>query len=168
MDWLSYILNTVFGVDGDPIEIWQMCLRALVAYISLHLAIRLGHKKLLSEITALDYLMMILIGATISRGINGDAPFIPTILTSLFLIFLHWILSALTFHYPILDWILKNNKRYLIQNGKFLEKEMNDSHISKEDLLSEMRVRLNQDNIKKIKEAILEKNGKISFQISND
>ena len=49
-----------------------------------------------------------------------------------------------------------------MKKGKCLDNELKASHITKDDLLTEMRIRLGSEDLETIKEAVLERNGKVS------
>ena len=162
MEELLANLEILIGSE-ESVNIFQMCFRALIAFCVLLLSLKLGHKRLLGRMAGLDYFMMIIIGAILSRAINGSAPFYATIGTTFFLVFLHWGLCFLIFRFPFLGNFLKENKRYLIKEGKYLDNELRASHITKDDLLTEMRIRLGREDLEVVREAVLERNGKVSF-----
>ncbi|GGI93155.1 DUF421 domain-containing protein [Legionella impletisoli] len=108
-----------------------------------------------------DFVIIILIGSLLSRTINGGASLIPTLCTTFVLIMLHKIFSLLSFHSDSLGNVLKGKSSLLIENGEINWKQMEESKITKEDLLEEVR-KNNMLEIKKIKKAYLERDGNIS------
>lgn len=167
MEELSASLQILIGSE-ENINMLQMCFRALAALLVLIVSLKLGHKRLLGQMAGLDYFMIIIIGSILSRTISGDSPFLATIGTAFFLVFLHWGLCFLIFRFPSVATFLKEDKRYLVKKGKCLDNELKASHITKDDLLTEMRIRLGSEDLETIKEAVLERNGKVSFICEKD
>ncbi|HHS8495036.1 TPA: YetF domain-containing protein, partial [Legionella anisa] len=63
--------------------------------------------------------------------------------------------------------LIKGRPRILIKDGKIIWDVLEENQISKEDLLEIIRDKLKTDDLDQIKEAYLERTGKISFIIKN-
>jgi uncharacterized membrane protein YcaP (DUF421 family) len=67
------------GLDIADVGPLQMALRTVVIYAFTLAIVRLGSKRFLSQATAFDAIVGIMLGSVMSRAINGSAPFVPTL-----------------------------------------------------------------------------------------
>jgi uncharacterized membrane protein YcaP (DUF421 family) len=68
----------------------------------------------------------------------------------------------LSFYNHIAGRILKGNELILYKNGKYFEDNMRYGMVTKEDILSEIRLNGNLDSLEKVDSIFLERHGKIS------
>jgi uncharacterized membrane protein YcaP (DUF421 family) len=134
----------------------------MLVYALALLLVRIGSKRFLSQATAFDVIVAIMLGSILSRAINGSAPFIPTILASAALVGLHWVFAALAYGTSFFGPLLKGEPRLLIKDGKVQEGEMRAAKLSNHDLEQALRLQSRQDP-SRIKRAYLERNGSISI-----
>ncbi len=73
----------------------QVCDRALVVYLVLIGYVQFGKKQFLGQATALNAILVIIIGSVSSRAISGTAPFFASLAAALSLVAIHWLLSYL-------------------------------------------------------------------------
>ena len=105
------------GRDVGDVGALQMALRTIVIYAFSLLIVRLGNKRFLSEATAFDVVVGIMLGSVMSRAINGSAPFFPTLLGGVVLIGVHWLLGVLAFHASWFGTLVKGSPVLLIKDG---------------------------------------------------
>jgi len=86
------------GRDVGDVGAFQMALRTIIVYVCSLAVIRVGSKRFLSQASAFDVIVGIMLGSVMSRAINGSAPFLPTLLAGAVLVGMHWLLAALAFH----------------------------------------------------------------------
>lgn len=113
--------------------------------------------------TPLDFLIIAISGGLISRGIAGANSLWLTVEALLTLVILHLILSKLCFSYDKIGFLFKGSPHYLIENGTINYQNMRRFSISENDLLAQLRQKLNTENYSLIDAAILERSGSISF-----
>src|SRR3981189_3928720 len=77
METLSGIAESLLGLSekAEGLTLAQVALRAFLVYGALIGFVRLGKKRFLSQATAFDAILVILIGSIASRGVSGTAPF---------------------------------------------------------------------------------------------
>jgi uncharacterized membrane protein YcaP (DUF421 family) len=102
------------------------------------------------------------LGSVLSRAITGNAPYFPTVISASLLVFLHWGLGWLALKNSRIGKLIKGKKTILMESGKFIEKNMLKSQITRDDLLEALRIKGNID-INKVKYAYLERGGDISI-----
>ncbi len=160
--WEQFRIWLGLGLDVADVGALQMALRTLVVYALSLIIVRLGSKRFLSEATAFDVIVGIMLGSVMSRAINGSAPFVPTVLSGTVLVGIHWLLGILAFHAGWFGTLVKGSPVLLIKDGEVQEQNMRQTGLSPNDLEQALRLRSNQTDPAKIKLAYLERNGGIS------
>jgi uncharacterized membrane protein YcaP (DUF421 family) len=163
MDALKDITDIALGLSLRPqqLELWQICLRAVIVYLAMIMFVRFGKKRFLSRATAFDAILVIVIGSTAARAITGNAPFFATLAAVWVLIAMHWVISYFTEGSPTLGSLVKGNTTVLVRNGRIDRQALKDAHMSRDDLDEDLREQGIADP-KKVKEARLERSGKLS------
>lgn len=124
-----------------------------------------GERRFIGKFAAFDVILTVIFGSTLSRAINGTSAFFETIFAGLVLVVMHWIISAISFHHFKWENLLKGRSRTLIRNGQLCQKTMEACHITRDDLLSTLRLKCQIDRLEAIDRANLERNGDISFSL---
>lgn len=158
------ILDVVLGLSADKAQdlgTLQVCMRAFVVYLILIAYVRFGKKRFLGQATAFDAILVIIIGSIASRAISGTAPFVASLAATFVLIAMHWVISYLTEGWPALSRLTKGHDTVLVRNGRVLRAALNQSHMSMDDLEEDLRQQ-GVDSVKKVKEARLERSGRVS------
>jgi uncharacterized membrane protein YcaP (DUF421 family) len=156
-------LQLLLGLERDleNVNSGQMALRAMLVYVLALLLVRIGSKRFLSQATAFDVIVAIMLGSILSRAINGSAPLIATILAAGALVGLHCVFAALAARTSFFGPLVKGEPRLLIKDGQVQEEEMRRAKLSDHDLEQALRLQSRTDP-SKIKRAYLERNGSIS------
>jgi uncharacterized membrane protein YcaP (DUF421 family) len=163
MDALKDITDIALGLSLRPqqLELWQICLRAVIVYLAMIMFVRFGKKRFLSRATAFDAILVIVIGSTAARAITGNAPFFATLAAVWVLIAMHWVISYFTEGSPTLGSLVKGNTTVLVRNGRVDRQALKDAHMSPDDLDEDLREQ-GIDDPKKVKEARLGRIGRLS------
>lgn len=164
MDTVQNGIRHLLGLGRDigDVNALQMALRTIVIYGFALAIVRLGSKRFLSEATAFDVIVAIMLGSIMSSAINGSAPFFPTIVAGAVLVGIHWLLAFLTAR---LDWfgpLVKGNRQLLIRDGEIQEEGLRQSGLSRRDLEQHLRLEHKTSDVSKIRRAYMERSGKIS------
>jgi uncharacterized membrane protein YcaP (DUF421 family) len=163
MNALSNLGETLLGLSLRPqqLDIWQIGLRAIIVYLAMIVFVRFGKKRFLSRATAFDAILMIVIGSTGARAITGNAPFFETLAAVWVLIAMHWVISYITRSSPKIGALVKGSATVLVRNGKVDKDALMGAHMSPDDLEEDLREE-GVDSPAKVKEARLERSGKLS------
>ena len=158
------IVEQALGLNAQQLNMWQMGLRAAIIYLAALMMVRLvGDRRFIGKYAAFDVILSIIFGSTLSRGINGTSAFFETIFAGFVLVAMHWLFSSIAYHFSKYEFKIKGRSRLLIENGQLRPRAMKTSHITKEDILSNLRLQCNVDTLESVNEAYLETNGEISF-----
>jgi uncharacterized membrane protein YcaP (DUF421 family) len=162
MESIGDAVQFLFGSSAEDLNWYQMALRSVVVYGSALLLVRIGEKRFMGEHTAFDLILAIILGSVISRGVNSVGQLFETILAGLILVGLHWLMAVVSFRSDRFGDFVKGSKRLLVEDGEILWDAMQRSHISKKDLLGQLRSAGSLEEVEKVKRAYIERSGKIS------
>jgi uncharacterized membrane protein YcaP (DUF421 family) len=146
-----------------PNEIIKTSILAFVLYLAALVILRFGDKRFLGKSAAFDVVLGIIIGSVVSRAINGTAQLLPTLAAIIILVGLHWIFSILSLHSEKISSIVKGNSKLIVKEGEILWDRMRRNQISKSDFMMHLRIDGKLTKIQDIKEAYLERGGRISI-----
>lgn len=155
------ILFGLGGESGDATAL-QTLLRTILIYAATLAIVRLGSKRFLSQATAFDTIVAIMLGSVMSRAISGSSPFFLTLLAGATLVGLHWLMAALALRFDWFGTLVKGNAILLIEDGKIQPEGMRRARLSEHDLKQALRMQNNHTDPANIKTAYLERSGKIS------
>ena len=160
--WEQFQTLLGLGLDVGDVGAVQMALRTIIIYVCSLAIIRIGSKRFLSQASAFDVIVAIMLGSVMNRAINGSAPFFPTLLGGLVLVGMHWLLAALAFHVNWFGPFVKGNPVLLIKDAHIQQRGMRQAGLSAHDLTQALRVQNGHTDPAKIRLAYLERNGDIS------
>ena len=158
---MSELVYKLFG-EGKELNSLQMIDRAVVMFFITLLLIRIAGRRAFGTKTAFDNIIVIMLGAVLSRAVVGVSPFVPTVLASLALVLVYRLFAYLSVSNDNLSHLLKGKEMSLYKNGKINENNLKKCSISKGDLLEGVRQQGNVKALNEIEEAIMERNGEIS------
>ncbi|HEX8148491.1 MAG TPA: YetF domain-containing protein [Pyrinomonadaceae bacterium] len=163
-------LSTALGLEleGKYLGVSHMALRAVVVFVLSIAMLKVGDKRFMGKSTALDVFLGIVFGSTVSRAITGNAPFFPTLAAGLVLVLLHWLFAAVAFRSQGFGRLVKGQSRLLVRDGEILWDAMRKSHVTTHDLEEALRREGEEPDVKRVKEAHLERNGDVSIIMSNE
>src|SRR5687768_1483952 len=96
MDSLNWALG--IGMDPKTFNVLQVSLRAFVIYLGGLAILRIGENRFLGKFTAFDIILGFVLGGILSRAINGSGPLFPTLIATILLVSLHFLLARTAFH----------------------------------------------------------------------
>ena len=155
-------LIAVFG-SGQDLDSLQMAARAAAAFMGALVCIRISCRRSFGQRSPFDYVVAILLGATMSRANRGASPAIPTVVASVVIVVLHRVLAWGCLHSPTLERLVGGAERELYRDGRFDEKQMSAALITRTDLFETARQQLGADDLSGVRTATLERNGEISL-----
>ena len=137
--------------------------RALLIYLVLLFTMRLMGKRQIGELEVTELVTTLLISEIASIPVtNPDVPVLHAVIPIFLLLILEVLSSWLPLRLPFLKPVFSPAPTQLICNGKLCPRAMEESRISAEELMAEIRQRGYSD-FSQIEEAILESNGKVTI-----
>ena len=150
------------NVDATDLAFGQMALRGVVVFFFAILLVRLGARRLIAHGAGFDIVVAVVLGSVLSRAINGQAAFFPTLGASALLVGLHHLVATLAFHWHWLSQGVKGRPLVLVRDGVVDRRQMGRSKITDDDLEENLRLHGNISDIAEVAEARLERNGAVS------
>ena len=158
-------METLQEIFSHEVELTalQMACRATAVFVIAFILIRIAGRRSFGLRTPIDNIIVILLGAILSRAVTGSSPFIPIIFASFVLCLLHRVFGWLFTHYDNFGRLVEGEKITLYENGQFIEKNMKRGLVREEDIMQGVRKATFLDSIDGIDKIYLEHNGEISI-----
>jgi uncharacterized membrane protein YcaP (DUF421 family) len=139
-------------------------LRAFVMYSFLLLVYRLAGSRTLAQMTAFDFVLLLIIGEATQQALLGqDFSLTNAFLVILTLIGLDIGLSFWKQHSPRLDQLIDGVPLVLVEEGQVLKERMDKVRVDEADILAAARSLQGLERMDQIKYAVLERSGGISI-----
>jgi len=162
-------LNDWLGLDVSVMALtWtQLCARTVVVFAFGLLLVRLADRRFLGRNAGFDVVLAIVLGSVVSRAINGQAAFFPTLGAGFVLVLLHRLLAIVSCRSHVVSRLLKGSDCLLIRDGQIDRVALRRAEFSEDDLLENLRLRGNVASAEDVAEARLERNGQISVVLKS-
>ncbi len=157
-------MDSLFG-SGENLTMIQMGSRALIMFIIALFLVRLGGIRILGRKSGVDFVIIIMLGAVLARGIVGASPFLSTVFAGFVMIIVNKILAQVSARIPYLGNMVKGKPVVLYKNGKIQWDQMDRLGVSRTDLLTSLRLETNSKHLDEVDMALMEPNGRISFTL---
>ena len=109
-------LDTLFGPTGNVT--WaQECARAAVIFFYGLVLVRVAGRRVFGQWTALDIIVAIVTGSTLSRALTGNADLFGTLAATTLLMGLHWSLSQASARWSVLSRLVEGGSVRLAKDG---------------------------------------------------
>ena len=143
---------------------WELVIRGLIVYLFLIGLLRLTGKRQIGEFSPLDLILLLILSNAVQNSMSaGDNSLIGGLISATTLVGINYFVNLLMFKSKKFEAILEGGPQVLISQGKIFEEVMNDAKLTRLELDSTLRL-AGYFELKKVKLAILENNGRVSVQ----
>ena len=143
---------------------WELVIRGLIVYLFLIGLLRLTGKRQIGEFSPLDLILLLILSNAVQNSMSaGDNSLIGGLISATTLVGINYFVNLLMFKNKKFEAILEGSPQVLISQGKIFEEVMNDAKLTRLELDSTLRL-AGYFELKKVKLAILENNGRVSVQ----
>jgi uncharacterized membrane protein YcaP (DUF421 family) len=156
------LIITIFG-EGKDLTVGQVIARAIAIFLITLILIRISGRRSFGVKTPLDNIIVILLGALLSRAIVGASPFIPVVVASFTLVIIHRLLAWIISHTKKVKKVIDGEKILLFKEGKFIDKNLKKALVHEEDVMSGVRTLALTDDLTMIDRIFMESSGKFSI-----
>ena len=165
MDDLWRGFEWVLGLDlpQSALTVGHMAARAAVVFVTGLVLARVGDRRFLAEASAFDVILAMILGSVISRAITGSAPFFPSLAAGLVLVAMHLALAFAAFRFSRFGKLIKGRPMVVVRDGEIDWDALRASRFSENDLRGALRLQAHVDDLSRVAEARLERNGEVSF-----
>jgi uncharacterized membrane protein YcaP (DUF421 family) len=151
------------GVAASALSAEQVALRSVVGYAAALIMVRITRRRFMGRNSAMDIIVAVTFGSTLSRGLTGNAPLGPVLVGCGVLVGLDWLLAAIGVRSDWFDRLVKGTDVVLVEQGEPRTRSMNGQVISRRDLMESVRLQGKTDHLQEVGRATLERNGNISI-----
>jgi uncharacterized membrane protein YcaP (DUF421 family) len=155
------MIETIFG-SGRDLAASQMAVRAFVLFFVTLVLVRLAGMRAFGRKSSFDAIIVIMLGAVLSRAVTGESPAVSTIAAGCVLVIVHRCLAMLTARLRPLERIVKGERTVLYRDGVFEWRAMNRAGISLADLEEAVRSRTGQNRFDEVYEIDFETSGDLT------
>ena len=156
-------LDSLIRLDAEEPDPLQMAVRAVIVFFTALVFIKIAGLRMLGKRSAFDTLTSLMLGAIMGRAVVAGQSFIGAMLAAFVIMLLHRFVAWLTFHNKKMGALLKGESLLLMKDGVKEEKNLENSHITEEDIMGALRHDVHISSLDKIKEVYLERSGEISI-----
>jgi uncharacterized membrane protein YcaP (DUF421 family) len=148
-------------MEIDLNELMWTALRASFVYLFLLLVVRLLGKREIGNTSAFDLVVALILGEVVDEIIYGDVTMLQGVTAIVVVAIWHVANSWASFKSQIIDKLTGAPPTVIVKNGQIQRKNLAKERLNEEELFSELRM-MGIDDIKEVKQATLEPNGKVS------
>ena len=148
-------------MEIDLNELLYTALRASFVYFFLLLVVRVLGKREIGNTSAFDLIVALILGEVVDEIIYGDVTILQGVVAIVVVAIWHLVNSWASFKSQIIDKITGAPPTIIVKNGQIQHKNLAKERLSEEELLSELRM-MGVEDVKEVKQATLEPNGKVS------
>ena len=154
-------LQEVFG-EGRDLNALQMACRAFALFFLMLVYVHIAGMRAFGRKSAFDTILVITLGALLSRVVVGVSPAIPTIAAGAVFVVLHRLVAIVTSFSRPIERVIKGQNTVLYRGGIFDLKAMRRAGISRADLEEAVRAKANRLKLTDVLEIHLESSGDLS------
>ena len=141
----------------------DLVIRAVVAFVFVLLLTRIIGRRELSSMEPFDLILLVVLGDLLQQGVTQSDYSLTGALVVVSVFGLLTVgVSYLSFRVPKLRPVLEGEPIVLVQDGKPIEANLHRERLTLEEVAAEARLQ-KIDSLEKVRWAILETNGAISF-----
>ena len=155
------IINTYWGTNNQ-LNTLHMSFRGLVIFVLALITLRVSGRRSFGVGTPLDNIVVILVGAILSRAVTGASPFLPVVTAAFLIACLHRLFSWCKVHYPAFGHVMEGKKIILYRDGRFIKNNMSRALVGEEDIMHAVRAVLLSEDLCEVDSIIMERNGELT------
>lgn len=141
----------------------ESVIRGLIVYVFLLIVFRISGKRTLSQATAFDLVLLLIISETTQQAmVDNDHSMVNAAILILTLVGADILLSLIKHWIPATETILDGSAVVLMKDGKILQERLDYERVDASDILESARRQLGLERLDQIKLAVLERSGEIS------
>jgi len=145
--------------------VFMQIARIIVIYFFALLMLRIAGKRRIARLSAFDILVIIALGAAVGDVMlysEAQVPLWSGILVVFAVIFLQICISKLTEHHKFISFLVHGKATEVIRNGAIVWHNLESEDLTEDELMELLREKGIGD-VKRVKEAVLEKSGELGL-----
>jgi uncharacterized membrane protein YcaP (DUF421 family) len=154
-------IEAVFGTR-ENVDALQMGARALVVFWIALVLVRVAGMRAFGRKSSFDTIIVIMLGAVLSRAVTGASPFWPTVTAATVLVVVHRLVAMGVARWHRFERALKGHHHILYQDGEIDTARMRRAGISHADLEEAVRAQLHGRSLEEAGAIYLESSGELT------
>lgn len=155
------MLETIFG-HGKDLNTLQVSARAAALFIVALALIRIAGMRAFGRKSSFDSVIVIMLGAVLSRPVIGASPAVPTIAGCVVFVVMHRCLALLTARFPAVERLVKGRSHVVFRDGVPERDTMLRTGISVADLDETARRHAHASDHRSVNSIVIEASGELS------
>jgi uncharacterized membrane protein YcaP (DUF421 family) len=143
------------------LDLTGIIFRVSVMYVYALALVRISGKQSLGQLTPMDFIVTLIIGDLFDDIFWAEVPMIQGMVGFATIILVHILVTFMTSRNTSLYWALSSRARILIDDGRLVQKSLQQERIRAEDVQFELRLK-GEEHMREVKEARLEPSGQVS------
>ena len=140
----------------------QLILRGIVVYVFLVVALRLGGRRELAQMTTFDLVLVLILSNAVQNSINaGDNSLGGGLISAATLLVINWLVGYAAYRWRGFRRLVQGRPLRIVSNGKVHVNELRKERITLEELRSALR-KQGIETISETKSVILEPDGTLT------
>jgi uncharacterized membrane protein YcaP (DUF421 family) len=141
----------------------DLVVRTVVIFLFIFLLMRIIGRRELSNLEPFDLILLVVLGDSVQQGVTQDDYSVTGALIVISVFALMQLgVSFLNFRFPRLRPMLDGQPLVLVEDGKTIDANLRRERMTAEDLMEQARTQ-QIDSLDKVKWAVLETSGEVSF-----
>ena len=141
----------------------DISLRAIALFLFVLVLTRVMGRRELSSLAPFDLILLIVLGDAIQQGLTQDDYSVTGALIAIStLALMQRLTSFVSFRFPFMRKVLEGEPVVIVQDGQLIERNIRRERLTPSDVSEEARLQ-QIDSLEKVRWAVLEPNGSISF-----
>jgi uncharacterized membrane protein YcaP (DUF421 family) len=141
----------------------EQIIRTVAVYLFLLVVVRISGKRTLGEMTAFDFILLLIISESTQQALVGD----DYSVTNAALVIITFLavdigFSLLQMRFPALDKWIDGVPTVLVRDGKVQRKAIDKSRVDEAEIMEAARRHHGLERLEQVKHAVLEKSGGIT------
>lgn len=147
----------------DTGHVAEVCLRTLLVYFGLLLAMRLAGKREVGQMKPFDLVTLLIISNAVQNAMVGpDTSLVGGLVAAFVILLLNYAVGRARRRYQLAQRLFEGSPTLIVYDGRFVADHMRREDLSEEDVLQAMREH-GVDQLSEVKSAVLEVDGSISI-----
>jgi uncharacterized membrane protein YcaP (DUF421 family) len=156
------LIHQLFG-EGKDLNALQTTDRAIIIFFLTLIMIRIAGMRSFGMKSAFDNIIVIMLGALMSRPIVGASAFIPTVVAGLVISLIHRLLAWIGVYNKTINHLIRGSFYTLFKDGKFNDDSLKKVNLTVEEVMGEVRTNINDDKLENVREINMERSGQLSI-----
>lgn len=153
-------MTDVFGPTGHVTWV-QECARGAVIFVYGLIVVRMGGRRIFASWSALDIVVAIVTGSSLSRALTGNADLFGTLAATTLVFALHWAVARACACWPGLSQAIEGTPVVLARAGRCDTRLLRQHAVSRTNLEEALRA-AGVESPQQAREIVLEPNGKLT------